>query len=199
MSYNIELNIVNFDGLIYFAERTFSLANFAANMPSTSNGRKDNKDLNIVESNLDSNSETRDLTITCPDLSVILDAKAVKRSGLVSPVPKRMFGLKKIDPYLNLELLLIFAARKGRYPSYAHSDDDLKELKQILDKIRPEGDTRVVEPGEMLTADANFTCALLGGTLAQEVITVLTRRNHPVYNLYYLAASDACGSREYVE
>lgn len=144
-------------------------------------------------------SEVQELTVSSPDLSVVLDVKAVRRSGLASPLPRRGYGLKKIDPYLNLELILTFAARKGRYPTYGHSEDDLKDLKHLLAEIRPEGDGRLVEPQEMLTAQANFTCAILGGTLAQEVITVLTRRNYPIYNLYYLAANDACGSREFVE
>ena len=87
---------------------------------------------------------------------------------------------------------------QGRYPSHEYAEEDLRQLEEILNGIRPAGDTRVVALEEMLRPTANFTCAIFGGTMAQEIITVLTRRGYPIFNVYYLAAMDAMGSREYL-
>ncbi|OQV16321.1 putative SUMO-activating enzyme subunit 1 [Hypsibius exemplaris] len=167
-------------------------------MPSTSRGRPTEAQVVCTDQAEESAPQSAQLEITVPDLASILTEDCARRSGLASPMPKRG-GLKRIDPYLNMELILTFAAQKGRYPQYQYMEEDLKVLDHILGMIRPEGDTRVVEPNEFLRPDANFTCAIFGGTMAQEIITVLTRRGYPIFNLFYLAALDAMGSREYLQ
>lgn len=143
--------------------------------------------------------QSKELKIETGSIGSIVTKEAVRRSGLASPLSKRMFGLKRMDPYMNIEILLNFVERHARYPSYYTRDVDLLELENILKEVLPVGDNRVLDPAEFLSLEASFTCAIFGGTLAQDIITVLTRRGYPIFNMYYLAASDAVGSREFIE
>ncbi|XP_055331040.1 SUMO-activating enzyme subunit 1-like [Paramacrobiotus metropolitanus] len=145
------------------------------------------------------NTEPQTLHITVTPLETLLSSAAVQRSGAACPMPKRSLGMKRIDPYLNMEMVLLFVEQYGRYPAYQTVEDDLPKLLEIVKGLQKDGDTRVLEPAEFLKPDTNFACAVFGATLAQELITVLTRRGYPIFNLYYLAAMDAMGSREYVQ
>lgn len=87
---------------------------FDENGPSTSRGRPEEQivctDTAADAGNLDSGP----MDIAAPELATMLSKDCARRSGLESPLPKRS-GLKRIDPYLNLEMIFAFVELKVKY------------------------------------------------------------------------------------
>lgn len=107
--------------------------------------------------------------------------------------------MKKSGPaYLVMKILQQFRDTEGRDPLPANRDEDIKKLQDIRDTLSNES-LIPNEYFEHVFAQISPAAAIVGGSLAQEIIKTVSQKDAPNFNYFFFDPQISCGFIETIE
>lgn len=107
--------------------------------------------------------------------------------------------MKKTGPaYLVMKILQKFREAEERDPSPANRDEDIKKLQEIRDSISSESSIPDVY-FEHVFSQISPAAAIVGGSLAQEIIKTVAHKDAPHFNYFFFDPEASCGFIETIE
>lgn len=102
----------------------------------------------------------------------------------------------------NLSVLIEFRNKTGRNPSYLKRDEDIALLKSIKEEVfklyEVNNDKIKDDIFDLVFEELAPICAIVGGTIAQEVIKAVSHKEVPINNMFLLDPYTYNGKEEIV-